>query len=152
LSEPPETIVGSVKVSVQLQSGAELLTLFFTPKRLILAHLGKRGVVELPGMVLLGRWGAGLERLFKSPSEARKKKRVRQGVEDMSPDEILKADKDNFDISYGDVVRAELSDSPHLVGILILTKDDKYEFYTSRDLASVSRLFRDTLGDKVGTR
>jgi hypothetical protein len=137
---------------VQLRSGAELLTLFFTPKRLILGHLGKRGVGELPGMVLLGKWGAGLERLFKSPGEARKKKRVQRGVDDISPDEILKADKDNFDISYGDVVRVELNDSPHLVGILILTKDDKYEFYTSRDFASVCKLFRDTLGDKVGTR
>jgi hypothetical protein len=119
---------------------------------LILAHLGKRGVGELPGMVLLGKWGAGLERLFKSPGEARKKKRVRRGVDDMSPDEILKADKDNFDISYGDVVRAELNDSAQLVGILILTKDDKYEFFTSRDFAEVSKLLMDTLGDKVQTR
>ena len=152
LSEPPETIVGSIKVSVQLRSGAQLLQLFFTPRRLILAHIGKRGAGELTGMTLLGKWGAALEGLFKSPGEARKQRRVRRGFEEMSPDEILKADKDNFDIVYGDVVRVELDKNPDLVGLMILTKDDKYEFLTSRDFADVSKLLQDTLGDKVETR
>src|SRR5207249_8735709 len=116
LSETPEAIVGSIKVSVQLRSGVELLQLFFTPSRLILAHIGKRGAGELPGMSLLGKWGAALEGLFKSPGEARKQRRVRRGFEGMSPDEILKADKDNFDIVYGDVVRVDRDKSRDRVG------------------------------------
>lgn len=106
----------------------------------------------MTGMTLLGKWGAALEGLFKSPGEARKQRRVRRGFEEMSPDEILKADKDNFDIVYGDVVRVELDKNPDLVGLMILTKDDKYEFLTSRDFADVSKLLQDTLGDKVETR
>jgi hypothetical protein len=152
LSEPPEAIVGSFKVSAQLRSGAELLQLFFTPRRLILAHIGKRGAGELPGMSLLGKWGAALEGLFKSPGEIRKQRKVKRGVSEMSPDEILRSDKDNFDIVYGDVVRVELEDDPQLVGFMILTKDDKYEFFTSRNYADVSKLLQDTLGDKVETR
>jgi len=152
LSEPPEAIIGSFKVSAQLRSGAELLQLFFTPRRLILAHIGKRGAGELPGMSLLGKWGAALEGLFKSPGEIRKQRRVKQGINEMTPDEILKADKDNFDIAHGDVVRVELEDDPHLVGLMILTKDDKFELFTSQDFATVSKLLRDTLADKVETR
>jgi len=106
----------------------------------------------LPGMTLLGKWGAALEGMFKSPGEARKQRRVRRGFEEMSPDEILKVDKDNFDIVYGDVVRVELDDNPHLVGMMILTKDDKYEFLTSQNFETVSKLLQDALGDKVETR
>ncbi len=67
----------------------------------------------------------------------------------MSPQEILDADKDNFDVSYDSVVRVELDDSSNLVGVTLLTKDDKYEFLTSRDFVAVSKLLQDTLGDKV---
>ncbi len=103
-------------------------------------------------MSLLGKWGAALEGLFKSPGEIRKQRRVKQGINEMTPDEILKADKDNFDIAHGDVVRVELEDDPHLVGLMILTKDDKFELFTSQDFATVSKLLRDTLADKVETR
>ncbi len=147
--EPAETIVGSLQVSVQLGADVEYLSLFFTQRRLILAHLGKRTVGRLSGMSLLGRWGEGLEGLFKGPGESRRKRRMRRGVVDMSPQEILDADKDNFDVSYDSVVRVELDDSSNLVGVTLLTKDDKYEFLTSRDFVAVSKLLQDTLGDKV---
>ncbi len=149
MSEPGEVIVGSIRVSASLRTGAEILTLFFTQDRLILARIGKRGLSELPGMSLLGRWGAGIEGLLRGPGEARRKKRVERGAAGMTPDAILKADKDNFDIPYSDVVRVELDDSAGPVSILMLTKDDKYSFLTTRDFAGVSKLLRDTLGDKV---
>lgn len=149
LNEDGETVVGSIQVSASLRTGAEILTLFFTQNRLILAHIGKRSLGELPGLSMLGRWGAGVEGLFRAPKESRRKGRVKKGAADMSPDEILKADKDNFDISYADVVRVELDDGPGSVGILILTKDDKFSFLTSRDFAAVSKLLRDTVGNKI---
>ena len=149
MSEPEEAIVGSLRVSASLRTGAEILTLFFTQNRLILAHIGKRGLSELPGMSLLGRWGAGLEGVLRGPGEARRRKRVEKGAAGMTPGEILKADKDNFDIPYTDVVRVELDDSTGPVRILMVTKDDKFSFLTARDFADVSKLLRDTLGDKV---
>jgi hypothetical protein len=152
LSEVPEVIIGSIPVSIRLQSGSEFLQLFFTPRRLILARIGKRGAGELTGMTLLGKWGAAIEGLFKSPKEARKQKRVKRGFEEMNPEDILRADKDNFGVAYADVVRVELDDTPGLVGMMILTKDDKYEFVTSKDFAFVSKLLREALGDKVEIR
>ena len=152
LTESSEKIIGSLRVSVSLLSGSELLQIFFTPRRLILAHIGKRGAGELSGMSLLGRWGSALEGLFKSPSEARKEKRVKKRVEDLSPPEILEADKDNFDIVYDDVVRVTLRDDPDQVTGIILTKDDKYEFSSLQNFAYVSKLLREVLGEKVETR
>jgi hypothetical protein len=148
LSEAGEVVVGSIRVSASLRTGSEILTLFFTQNRLILARIGKRGMSELPGMSLLGRWGAGMEGLLRGLGEARRKKRVERGAARMTPDEILKADKENFDIPYSDVVRVELDDSAGPVRILMLTKDDKFSFITTRDFADVSKLLRDTLGDK----
>lgn len=98
---------------------------------------------------MLGRWGAGVEGLFRAPGESKRKGRVKKGAVDLSPDDILKADKDNFDIPYSDVVRVELDDGPGSVGILMLTKDDKFSFLASRDFAAVSKLLREALGDKV---
>ena len=77
---------------------------------------------------------------------------MRKGVSDMSPQEILEANKDNFDVSYDNVVRVELDESSNLVGVTLLTKDDKFEFLTNRDYAAVSKLLRDTLGDKVESK
>jgi len=152
LEEPVETLVGSLQVSVQLGADVEYLTLFFTQRRLILAHIGKRTVGRLSSMSLLGRWGEGLEGLFKGPGESRRKRKMRKGVSDMSPQEILEANKDNFDVSYDNVVRVELDESSNLVGVTLLTKDDKFEFLTNRDYAAVSKLLRDTLGDKVESK
>jgi hypothetical protein len=149
LSEPAETIVGAIQVSARLQSGSELLTLVFTQKRLILAHIGKRSLGELPGLSALGRWGAGAEGILRSPGESRRKELVKRGAAGMSPDEIMNADKDNFDIPYTDVVRVELDNGIGLVEIMMLTKDDKFHFETSRDFDNVSKLLRDALGDKV---
>jgi hypothetical protein len=151
LSGEVEKILGAVKVSVRLRSGTELLTIFFTSRRLILSHIGKRGLGELPGISLMGKWGAGLERLVKGPGESRRKKKVEQGVEDVNPQEILEADKDNFDIDYSEVVRVELDNSSRLGVIMVLTKDDKYEFYTAQDLGAISQVLRKILGDKVET-
>jgi hypothetical protein len=152
VSDSGEVIVGSIRVSASLRTGAEILTLFFTQNRLILAHIGKRGLTELPGMSLLGKWGAGIEGLLRGPGEIRRKKRVEKGAARMAPSDILKADKDNFDIVYGDIVRVELDDNLGLIGIMVLTKDDKYEFLTSQSFVTVSRLLHDTLGDKVEPR
>jgi hypothetical protein len=149
LSGEVETILGSVKVTVRLRSGTELLTVFFTSKRLILSHIGKRGFGELPGMSMLGKWGAGLESLVKGPGESRRKKKVERGVVDVSPEEILKADKDNFDIAYNEVVKVELDNSSRLGSIMLLTRDDKFEFFTAQDLGAISQLLQSVLGNKV---
>lgn len=67
----------------------------------------------------------------------------------MSPEEILKADKDNFDIAYSEVVRVELDNTSRLGSIMLLTSDDKFEFFTAQDLGVISQLLQNVLGNKV---
>jgi hypothetical protein len=55
-------------------------------------------------------------------------------------DGMLTSDKNNLDVAHRDLVRVELDEDPNLVGLMILTKEDKYGFSTSQNFADVSKL------------
>src|SRR5207249_10669253 len=105
MSEPSEMVLGEIPVTAKLSVGSERLRLFFTQKRIIPAHIGKRGVGSPALASFFGRLSGSLEDLFKSGKESVAKR----GLKGASLDQILALDKDNFSINYDDVVTVEVS-------------------------------------------
>ncbi len=77
---------------------------------------------------------------------------TKRGLEDLGPDGILAADKENFPVSYGDVVSVDVFAGGTLTRITLLTKDDKFELSTSLTQDSVVALLEKVLHDKLTVR
>ncbi len=145
MSEGQEVLLGELPVVTKLSIGSELLKLYVTSTRIIVAHVGKRGVGAMASASIIGGIGAALEDLFKGGKESLSKRHKRG----LTPSELLSADKDNFQLSFSDVVRIELDHSLRGTWITVLTKDDKFQFSARMDPETVSGLFRRAVGEKV---
>ena len=132
--------------------GSQMLRIFFTETRLIMANVGKRGMGSMTGIFLFGRLGSGFEALVRGPREAQRKKKLEAGGSELTPDEILSSDKSNFEIKYDEVVQVSLERTPYSLEIMMLTRDEKYRFTTKEDSAKVLRLFKEPLSAKVEIR
>lgn len=148
LSEQSEVVVGEIPAVASLALGSERLRLFFTSKRIIFAHIGKRGLGAVATTSLFGGMSGAFENLFKSGKESQKKRRL----ELLSPGEILAADKDNFSISYDEIVHVDVTQTAGLTGITILTADDKFELSTSLGFEKTVGLFGGNLGRKLSVK
>jgi len=145
LSEGQEILLGVVPVSTKLSIGLELLKLYITNTRVIVVHVGKRGVGAMATASTLGGIGSALEDMFKGGKESISKRHLGQ----LSPGQLLSMDKDNFPLIFDEVVRIELVRSLRGTLITLLTKDDKFQFSASMAFETVSSLFRRAVGDKV---
>ena len=94
---------------------------------------------------ILGRLGGVLEDLFKSGRESVARKKL--NLDD--PQEILDAHKDNFAVGNDEIVRVDLDEDPRIVMITILTKDDKFEFYTQQKIETLEALLEKNFRDKL---
>ncbi len=145
MSERSEEVSGVIPALVKLALGSERLNLYVTNQRIIVAHVGKRGAGAAAASTLLGRLSGAFEDLFKSGKESL----GRQKLKRLSPNEILASDKENFAIGYADVVTVQITHIPGLTTMTMLTKDDKFEFYTQFKFDIVVASLVGTLGDKV---
>lgn len=137
-------MLGEIPIFARLAIGSEKLRLFVTNKRMIIAHVGKRGAGALAATSFFGRLSAAVEDLFKSGREYKRRKALEHG-----PDSILAADKDNFPISYGEVVSVLVQGTSGLTRISVLTKDDKFEFSSLWRPEKVVDLLHGPLGPKL---
>ena len=144
MSDSAEAVLADVHVTASLALSSERLRMFFTQKRIILAHIGKRGVASPALSSFFGRLSGALEDLFKSGKESV----VKRGLKGASPDQILALDKDNFSIKYDDVVTVEVSGFGTLYRIVMVTKDEKLRF-TTRASPEFLKLLTQYLGEKV---
>lgn len=88
---------------------------------------------------------SALEDLFRGGRESVSKR----GLKKSTPREILAADKDNFSISYQDVVSVDVDLAAPLASFTILTKDDKYRFIATSPGDVLLDLLRKVMGEKV---
>jgi hypothetical protein len=144
MDDSSETWIGELPVTARLMYGSERLRLGFTTNRIIVDRIGKRGSGAVIGTSLLGRIGEAVEDLFKGSRESLRKKKI----EEMSPDQVLRAHKDNFAISYKDVVNVSLEKTVTLNKITILTVTDKFEFTCTSRFAVIVETFKQRLADK----
>lgn len=142
-----ERVVGGFEVETHLVLGTEHLLLFFTQKRLILAHLAK-----------LGRGNTGLSRLLGGLStgfgKSTRKGELLERMAGYPPDAILALDKDNFGISYDHVVSLTVEPGGYeRADLTIVTGDMKLEL--SASLAAVQglgQILESRLGSKAEFR
>lgn len=143
-----EKIVGEIQVVARLAMGSERLRLFFTDRRIVLAHVGKRGAGAVSVTNFFGWLSGGVEDLFKRGRES-----VRQrGVQSLTPAEILALDRDNFDVKYMEVVSGEVIQEEFSTVIRLLTTDNKLEFRTGKRFADVVSMLKPFLGERLSIR
>jgi hypothetical protein len=140
-----EQMLGEIPVSARLSIGSEKLRLFVTTNRMIVAHVGKRGVGALATMSFFGQLSGAVEDLFKSGREFKGNKELGN----LEPEAILTADKDNFFIGYSEVVGVEVAGSSGLTRVTVLTREDKFKFSTVSSGEKVVRLLQGPLGSKL---
>jgi hypothetical protein len=145
LSGESEVVLGELQVITRLAMGSERLRLLLTSRRIIIAHVGKRGAGAVTATSLLGRLSVALEDLFKRGRESLSIRKA----EAMSPEEVIAADEDNFAISLEDIVNAKLEETPNWTRLTVLTKNEKLEFLTSLKLTWVVGLLEGALGPKL---
>src|SRR6266516_4200919 len=145
MSGSSEVVLGEIHVVARLEMGSEKLILFPTDSRIIVARVGKRGAGEMAGVGMLGRLSGVLENLFKGGRESLS----RQGLSSRSPREILASHRDNFALSYGEIVRIEVHKETLTTRIMILTDRDKLEFYTGVSLDKIENVLGKNLSSKM---
>jgi len=151
-TRPGEHVLGSIQVSAEIRAGSETLKIFFTESRLIIAHIGRRGMTDMAGLTLFGKLGARFDGLVRSPKESSRKRKMEEGEAELKPEDILHLHKDNFSVSYTEIVQVNLERTPYSVEIMMLTGDDKYRFSTRENSGKVLQLFRDQLPTRVEVR
>jgi hypothetical protein len=117
-------IHGDLRVVARLAMGLEYLRLFFTDRRIIVAHIGKRGAGSQATLSFFGRLSAVIEELLKGGRESVGKGKLGESA----PEEILASDRDNFFVSYSDIVELTLDQTSVRPRLIILTRDDKFQF------------------------
>jgi len=145
LSDSSEVLLGEIPVNTRLMLGSETLRLLVTSNRLVVDHVGKRGAGAVAGSSILGRLSGAFEDLFRSGSESAR----RRGIEKKTPEEVLRAHRDNFEITNREVVNITVIQTSTLNRITILTGDEKYEFSTRTRFANIVELFEKTLRDRL---
>ena len=143
-----EKIVGEIQVVARLTMGSERLRLFFTDRRIILAHVGKRGAGAVSVTNFFGWLSGGVEDLFKRGRESVSQR----GVQSRTPAQILALDRDNFDVKYTDVVSGEVVQEEFSTVIRLLSTDDKLEFRTGKRFEDVVSMLKPFLGQKLSIR
>jgi hypothetical protein len=139
-----ESVLGEIPVSVKRGIGFEKLRLYVSDKRIIVAHESSRGLRALALRPLLGRYSGDLE----ESSEGRDRRVVKTELQTLSPARILSSHKDNFALSFEEVVSVELKGSEG-VGIVILTGNEKFQFSTRTEREEVAALLAPGLGAKL---
>ena len=149
LASASEVLLGELSVVARLTMGVERLRLVVTSSRIIVVHLGKRGVGTDSAAGFLGGLRGGLEDLFRGGRESISGRSSKT----LTPDQLLAVDKDNFEIRYSEIVRVTLTQKAFSSQLTILTGREKLEFSTSTKFDSAVKLLEGQLGDRlVATR
>ena len=145
MEDSSERVVGDLPVVAHLTMGYEKLTLFFTDRRIVVSRRGKVGAGSIPITFIFGSFGSALSGLFGGGTRKALKKKARYPL----PSRILASDKDNFSIVFDEVVRADLTRTPSTCNILILSRDDKFDFTCRSRFDHIRSLLETALGSKL---
>jgi len=143
--KPSEDIFGELAVLAGLSMGRERLRLYFTSRRILAAHMGKRGGTAA-ATTFFGVLGSVIEPLFR-------RSRTRGKGSQLSPDEILRWHRDNFQVPYGEIVGFSLEVGEFKTTITMVTQMDKLRFELPGKLPeNLSRELKAILGQRMTTK
>ena len=141
-----ENVLARLSVLAPLAMGFERATLVFSESRVILAYVAKRSsrfLLSAPGRRLVGALKSGEE------------DRRRRQIETSSPDQLVAADPSNIQISYNDLVSAQLVIHKTAGSELtVLTKEEKFLFklVAARPPEGFAEVLEKMLGDRFSTK
>lgn len=145
MSSESERVIGMIPVVARLALGIEQLILFVTDARIIFARVGKRGAGALATSALFGRMSGGFEDLLKSGTESRSKR----ALPHLTPQKILKANKDNFHLRFDEIVSLRVVEMPSTTDLTLLTTADKFDLRTALPVDEIIGLLQIPLGSKM---
>lgn len=147
-SERSEPVTGVIPVNARLRMGFEQLNLVITDRRIIVAHGGKRGAGGLASSLIIGSHSGA----FEDPSKPKVGYGDKKKFEWVIPEKVLSSNKDNFEIGYGELVSVEVDDGPDATTIVLLTGNDKFQFFTGLDAQEVVELLAEHVGNRLVAR
>lgn len=148
VSAESELISGVIPANARLGIGFEQLQLVVTNQRIIVVHKAKKGRGGLASILVLG----GHSGDFVDPDKPRNPLGKGSGFEHIDPKKVLASNKNNFAISFSELVRVQVDEGRESTSIAIITGDDKFQFFTRLLSREVSILLSEYLGPKLVTR
>ena len=140
--------MGVIPANARLGIGFEQLQLVVTNRRIIVAHKAKKGRGGLASILILGSRGGD----FADPDKPKSPLGRAKGFEHVDPEKVLTSNKDNFSISFSELISVQLDAGRESTSIAIVTGDDKFQFFTRLLQREVSSLLSEYLGSKLVTR
>jgi hypothetical protein len=147
VSGQSEPVTGMIPVNARLGIGFEQLQLVVTDRRIIVVHKAKKGAGGLVSALILGRHSGAFEDPDKIKPDLGHKRFQRVDVE-----KVLASNKNNFDLSYSEIISVELEDGRDSTSMTLVTGEDKFQFYASLEAKEINNLLSEHLGPKIVTK
>jgi len=144
----PEHISGVISANVRLRFGFEQLLLLITDRRVVVVHKGKKGAVGLASILVLGSHGGS----FLDPDKPGSPLQGKLSFEKVDVDKVLASNKNNFQVSYEEMISVEVDVGRDATSITMVTGDDKFQFFTGLEAEEVVKMLAGLLGDRLSTR
>ena len=148
MSVDSESVIGVITANVRLGIGFEQLHLVITDKRIIVTHGAKKGSSGLASALVLG----GHSGSFVDPDKPKAPLDEKKRFKGMDPGKILASNKNNFDISFSELISVEVDDGRESTSIAMVTNNDKFQFFTRLLASEVTRMLSKHLGTKLVMR
>jgi hypothetical protein len=148
LSVDSESVTGVIPANARLGIGFEQVHLVITDRRIIVMHGAKKGSGGLASAIVLGSHSGS----FVDPDKPKASLTGQKGFEGVDPEKILASNRDNFDISFSELISVQIEDGRESTSIAVVTGDDKFQFFTRELAREVSSLLSEHLGPKVVTK
>src|SRR5713101_3478202 len=104
MEKSSERVVGEIAVTARLPMGYEKLRFYFTDRRIIVGHLSKVSAGSVAPTFMFGSIGAALGSLF----SRNKRVPAKSKSDSPSPGRILASHRDNFSISFDEIISVDL--------------------------------------------
>jgi len=147
VSGQSESVAGVIPVNARLGMGFEELQLVVTDRRIIVAHKAKKGAGGLVSTLILGGHTSAFDDPDKPKTDVGDKRFQHVDVE-----KVLTSNKNNFDLRYSEIITVEVEEGPNSTGIMMLTGEDKFQFYSSLEAKEINNLLTGRLGSRIVTK
>lgn len=147
VEDEPEQVAGVISANVRLGFGYEQLLLVITDKRIVVVHKGKKGAIGLAGILVLGSHGGS----FLDPDKPGSPIQGKIGVNKVDVEKVLASNKNNFAVRYDEMVAVEIVPGKDSTSVMMVTGNDKFQFYTGLEAEELVKLLSRYLGERLRT-
>lgn len=133
---------------MRLRFGFEQLLLVVTDSRIVVVHKGKKGAVGLASILVMGSHSGS----FLDPDKPGSPLQGKLNFERTDVEKILASNKNNFDVRYDEMISVEVDEGPNATSVTMVTRNDKFQFFTGLEAEEIVKLLADRLGERLSAR